>query len=724
MPKFLARLSWATVLALIVFAAAAYPQTFNYRQTNLSSDLTTPGFANNINPVLRNPSGLSFAPGLGFLVPASTGRVLILSANGASTGPLAFGVPSPSQAAPASRSAAIGDPKSFFAGGVDPLSPFAIDAIAASSDGGIYVWGIFPDGSFPSQATLVVDHSGAGAVYTSLAILKPDCCAPILAVANFHTGKIETFDTHFAPTGSFIDTHLPPGFAPYALQVIGNQLFVASALQDGAAHDPVPGVGNGIISVFDLQANFIRRFFAGDALNIPAAMAQAPANFGPLSNDILIGNAGDGVINAFDPTTGGFISTLNNGDFNPVVNSGLSGLIFGSDDAGDANTLYLTAAINSGLHGLFASLTVGHVSQISVSSPSFATDTPTHVDVIVFPSIGDTGNPSGTVVFQDQDDPTATATQRLTFSVAGFDLTLHGIGHHTLLFSYSGDDTFLPSTSQKLVQVNGILSAVTLTAPANATPGADVLLTAVVTSAGGIPTGQVAFHDGNASIGTATLDGTGTAVLHISTLAAGAHTLTAIYAGDTRFSGSVSTAATVTIGAADFSIAASPTSATVTAGQSTQFTLTVTPSGGFASAVTFSCPQITGITCAFNPPSVTPANGAATTTLTVSTSASVTHFGRAPVGPVNPLGLIRPNTIPLLAAFALALAGIPLLSSRRRKPLLASFAMLALLCVAFAGTGCGATGATISPNKGTAVITVTAQSGTLSHTTTVSVTVQ
>jgi len=263
MPKFVVRLSSALVLSVALFAAAASAQSIEFRQTNLSSDITTPGFSGRVNPLLRNPSSLVSVPGLGFLMPVDTGRAFFADSQGRPVGPT-IGISNPSSNAAAVRPVAVADPKSLFAT-LDPLNPLATDVLFASSDGGIYIWGINPDGSFLTQATLAVDHSGAGAVYTSLAILTPSCCAPFLAVANFHTGAIETFDTHFSPTGSFRDTHLPPGFAPYALQVIGDQLFVASALQDSAAQAPVAGSGNGIIDVFDLEAHFVKRFFAGDA---------------------------------------------------------------------------------------------------------------------------------------------------------------------------------------------------------------------------------------------------------------------------------------------------------------------------------------------------------------------------------------------------------------------------------------------------------------------------
>ena len=164
-------------------------------------------------------------------------------------------------------------------------------------------------------------------------------------------------------------------------------------------------------------------------------------------------------------------------------------------------------------------------------------------------------------------------------------------------------------------------------APPDAAPGSTVTLTATINSSGGIPTGQIVFHDGNTSLGSAPLDGAGVAVLRINTLAAGAHLLSASYGGDEKFDGSTSAAVTINISNADFSLRAAPSSAAVVAGQSTQFILALTPAGGFANNVTFSCAPIIGISCAFNPATVAPANGAASTTLTVTTSASVSRYG-------------------------------------------------------------------------------------------------
>ena len=178
------------------------------------------------------------------------------------------------------------------------------------------------------------DDSAEGAVYTALALLHPDCCAPYVAVANFNDGLIHTFTNSFDlldRPDAFHDPNLPAGYAPYGMQLIGNQLFVTYALQDAAKHGPVSGSGNGIVNVFDTQGNFVRRFATRGSLNAPWGIALASANFGPFSGAILIGNFGDGTISAFDAGTGYFLGQISDGDGSVITNPGIRGLAFRSD---------------------------------------------------------------------------------------------------------------------------------------------------------------------------------------------------------------------------------------------------------------------------------------------------------------------------------------------------------------------------------------------------------
>jgi uncharacterized protein (TIGR03118 family) len=114
--------------------------------------------------------------------------------------------------------------------------------------------------------------------------------------------------------------------------------------------------GNGIVSVFDQEGNFIRRFASNGPLNAPWGIVQASSNFGAFSDDILIGNFGDGVINAFDPVTGSFVGQLKDRAGKVITNPGLWALVFRADGVGDPNTLYFTAGSSGEDHGLFGAI--------------------------------------------------------------------------------------------------------------------------------------------------------------------------------------------------------------------------------------------------------------------------------------------------------------------------------------------------------------------------------
>jgi hypothetical protein len=158
-----------------------------------------------------------------------------------------------------------------------------------------------------------------------------------------------------ALAGSFTDPHLPAGFAPHGVQIIHNHVWVAYAMQDSAKHDPTPGVGSGVVDIFDENGNFVRTFASGGTLNAPWGMVATPATFGTFSSAILVGNFGDGKINAFD-STGKFLGQLTDSANNLIVNPGLWDMVFGAGGTVDPNTLYFTAGGSSQTSGLFATL--------------------------------------------------------------------------------------------------------------------------------------------------------------------------------------------------------------------------------------------------------------------------------------------------------------------------------------------------------------------------------
>ncbi|MBV9612456.1 MAG: TIGR03118 family protein, partial [Acidobacteriaceae bacterium] len=203
--------------------------------------------------------------------------------------------------------------------------------------------------------------SPMGSVYKGLALGNNG----LLYAANFGLGRVDVFNSNFQQTtvsGGFKDNTLPAGYAPFDVKSVGGLLYVTYALQDAKHHDDVSGPGHGFIDVFDTNGVLQQRLVSHGALNSPWGMAIAPSTFGAFSNDLLVGNFGDGKINAFNPTTGAFLGTLDGGNGSPIVIQGLWGLSFGNGAFGqNLDSLYFTAGIpgmdNIEDHGLFGSIT-------------------------------------------------------------------------------------------------------------------------------------------------------------------------------------------------------------------------------------------------------------------------------------------------------------------------------------------------------------------------------
>jgi uncharacterized protein (TIGR03118 family) len=237
--------------------------------------------------------------------------------------------------------------------------------IFSTEDGTISGWSSSVDAA---NSVIKVDNSSTNAIYKGLA-MGSNSSGNLLFATDFHNGKIDAFNASYAPatlTGTFADPNLPVGFAPFGIQNLGGQLYVTYAKQDADAHDDKPGVGSGFVDVFDTNGNLVKRLISQGKLNSPWGIVMAPANFGDFSGDLLVGNFGDGAINAFNPTTGTFVGTLTAENGNPIVNPGLWALAFGNGSAaGDATTLFFTAGIGSEQHGLFGSLTA-----VAAASPT------------------------------------------------------------------------------------------------------------------------------------------------------------------------------------------------------------------------------------------------------------------------------------------------------------------------------------------------------------------
>jgi uncharacterized protein (TIGR03118 family) len=332
------------VLALSLAASSLHAQAFV--QNNLVSDI--PGLAARTDPNLVNPWGISFSATSPFWVSdAGNGKSTLYNSAGAPQA-LVVTIPGPGGVVP-------GVPTGQVFNTAAGTGAFNGDLfIFASATGTIAGW----RGALGTTAETLVNNSATGASYLGIALGSTGGNAYLYA-ANFGNGRIDVIPNGAAPAlaGSFVDPNLPAGYAPFNVQNIGNNLFVTYALQ-GAGGDEETGAGKGYVDMFDLNGNLVRRFASNGLLNAPWGLARAPSTFGQFGGNLLVGNFGDGTINAFDFATGAYTGTLRDNNGNPLVNEGLWGITFGNGgQGGNPNTLYLAAGIQDETHGLFASVT-------------------------------------------------------------------------------------------------------------------------------------------------------------------------------------------------------------------------------------------------------------------------------------------------------------------------------------------------------------------------------
>jgi uncharacterized protein (TIGR03118 family) len=188
--------------------------------------------------------------------------------------------------------------------------------------------------------------------------------ANYLYAANFPTAKVDVFDRTYAPAtlsgGDFTDPGLPAGYAPFGIQTIGSEVFVAYAKQSADGEEEVHGEGLGYVDVFGTDGSFHGRVASAGELNSPWGLAMAPSNFGKFSDDLLVGNFGDGRIHAFHKSADGWEERglLKGTNHRPIEIDGLWGIGFGNNGgAGPSSTLYFAAGPEDETHGLFGSIT-------------------------------------------------------------------------------------------------------------------------------------------------------------------------------------------------------------------------------------------------------------------------------------------------------------------------------------------------------------------------------
>jgi uncharacterized protein (TIGR03118 family) len=356
------------LLIVAVVPALSQTQTL-YQRTNLVSDIA--GVADFADSNLVNAWGIVNAGDTGpiWIADNGTGVSTLYTGTGIAfpnvTTPLVVTIPTP----PHSKAGAVAAPTGIVfnstsdfvvsAGGKSGASRF----IFATEDGTISGWNPAVD---PTHAILAINNSGPGmsadrtnlgAVYKGLAIGN-NGSANFLYATNFRDGVVEIYDAQFHFVKAFTDTGIPSGFAPFGIRNINNKLFVTYAKQNAQKHDDVAGPGNGFVDIFDLNGVLQSQFASHGTLNSPWGLELSPLNFGEFSNAVLVGDFGDGRINAFNPSTGAFLGQLQDAFGNPMTINGLWGLNFGNGaHQAPTTTLFFTAGIADESHGLFGAIT-------------------------------------------------------------------------------------------------------------------------------------------------------------------------------------------------------------------------------------------------------------------------------------------------------------------------------------------------------------------------------
>jgi uncharacterized protein (TIGR03118 family) len=347
----------AAVLAMVALspAVAAARGTSGsgrrFEQRNLVSDIA--GVARTTDRNLVNPWGLAAGPSTPLWV-ADNGPGLATLYSGGVNGSIAKTMPPIVRIPGGSPTGAVFNPTRGFvvrAGGASAPANFIFDSEA----GTITAWSRAVPPATEAQTVVTTP----GAVYKGLAIATVKNQGTFIYAADFHGAKIDVFDSNFAPahlSGGFVDSAIPAGFAPFNIQQINGNLYVSYAKQDMAGHDEIDGAGLGFVDVYTTSGHLVKRLVSQGRLDAPWGMVRAPSGFGRFSGDLLVGNFGDGMINAYNPSTGRFAGQLTNTDGAPVQIDGLWTLRFGNGTFGTPRTLVFSAGIGGENHGLLGEL--------------------------------------------------------------------------------------------------------------------------------------------------------------------------------------------------------------------------------------------------------------------------------------------------------------------------------------------------------------------------------
>jgi uncharacterized protein (TIGR03118 family) len=355
------------VVAAAGLAAAAEPAVAaaapanSFSRTNLVANNTS-RHPHLVDPNLQNAWGLAAGPNTPLWVSDNNSNLATVYSGGVkgSKVQLQLTVPIPG----GNPTGQVFNPTKAFpvGGGTGKPALFIVDSDSigsTQSPGEVAAWN--------GGAKFTVEDSPAGgpggktpanAVFKGLALAATTKAGPELFAADVANGTVDVFNSKFASVSTpaeFKDPQIPAGYAPFGIQNLGNKIYVTYGKQNKARNNVVPGAGLGFVDVYSVNGKLLHHLVAGGAsspLNEPWGLAIAPAGFGPFAGDLLVGNLGNGRINAFGPATGKFLGTLDDSSGYPITIHGLWGLMVGNSTFGGSSSVIFSAGPNSYNNGV------------------------------------------------------------------------------------------------------------------------------------------------------------------------------------------------------------------------------------------------------------------------------------------------------------------------------------------------------------------------------------
>jgi uncharacterized protein (TIGR03118 family) len=360
----LALVATAGVVAAAAPAASATAVTNDFTQTNLVASNSSFG-AKLTDPNLTNAWGLAAGPNTPLWVSDNNSGKATVYGGGVNGSAVSLDLTVPVPGGNPTGQVFNSDSSAFPVGGASGSpADFIVDSDSIGSKqspGEISAWN--------GGASFVVEDSPsggaggktpAGAVFKGLALATAKA-GPELYATDVANAKVDVFNGNFAPVSTpkqFTDPKIPATYTPFGIQKLGSDIYVSYGKQNAAKTDVVDGAGLGYVDVYNVNGVLLHHLVSGgknSPLNAPWGLAIAPKGFGSFAGDLLVGNLGNGWINAFNKTTGAFLGTLDGAGGYPITINGLWGLQVGSSAFGGASSLVFSAgpdAYKDGLVGI------------------------------------------------------------------------------------------------------------------------------------------------------------------------------------------------------------------------------------------------------------------------------------------------------------------------------------------------------------------------------------